>query len=36
MRTRDACNRSDHPEMDRNDEPIRQRIAADAYDLATA
>jgi predicted small metal-binding protein len=26
----------DHPEMDRSDEQIRQRIAADAYDLATA
>jgi hypothetical protein len=26
----------DHPEMDRTDEEIRQRVAADAYDLATA
>jgi predicted small metal-binding protein len=26
----------DHPEMDRSDEQIRQRIDADAYDLATA
>ena len=26
----------DHPEMDRSDEQIRGRIAADAYDLATA
>jgi predicted small metal-binding protein len=24
----------DHPEMDRSDEQIRERIAADAYDLA--
>jgi len=26
----------DHPEMGRSDEQIRLRIAADAYDLATA
>ena len=24
----------DHPEMDRTDEQIRQRVAADAYDVA--
>ena len=24
----------DHPEMDRDDEQIRQRISADAYDVA--
>jgi predicted small metal-binding protein len=26
----------DHPEMDRTDEQLRERVAADAYDLATA
>ena len=25
----------DHPEMERTDEQIRQRVAADAYDVAT-
>jgi predicted small metal-binding protein len=26
----------DHPEMDRTDEQLRERVAAGAYDLATA
>jgi predicted small metal-binding protein len=26
----------DHPEMERTDEQIRERIAADAYDVVTA
>ena len=34
-KARDHVDR-DHPEMERSDEELRQRIAADAYDVAAA
>jgi hypothetical protein len=36
MRAIECPIKRDHPEMERSDEQIRERITADAYDLATA